>query len=386
MKANSKFDYIIVGGGLSGLHLSYCFLNDKYFKDYSILIIDKGKSKKQDNYFSYWESGAGNWDTILKNKWVKGYFFSSKGKVEMDFSDYNYKTLSSLKFKGHVKKKIKKNKKFKIINDTILKIREENNDVVVVGNKRNYYAKHIFDSRLSSSTIKKLKNHTSLKQHFVGWVVKTNKKKFNKKSFVFMDYRIRDKNSTAFTYVLPFKKDEALIEHTYFSKDECNKELYENYIKNYLKKYYNVSNFKILKSEVGVIPMTIYPFHKDSTKNITKIGTAGGWVKPSTGYSFKNCEKYSLKILENIKNGKDFRIVPKKRYFFLDNILLGVLSKYNYRGESIFYKMIKRNSTKKILRFLNEESSILDIIKIIISMRSIYFIKVFIKSFYKKAL
>jgi lycopene beta-cyclase len=201
-----------------------------------------------------------------------------------------------------------------------------------------------------------------------------------------MDYRIRDKNSTAFTYVLPFKKDEALIEHTYFSKDECNKELYEAYIKDYLKKYYNISDFKILKSEAGVIPMTIYPFHKDSTKNITKIGTAGGWVKPSTGYSFKNCEKYSFKILENIKNGKDFRIVPKRVYFFLDNILLGVLSKYNYRGETIFYRMIKRNSTKKILRFLNEESSLLDIIKIIISMRSIYFLKVFIKSFYKKAL
>ena len=244
MKANSKFDYIIVGGGLSGLHLSYCFLNDKYFKDYSILIIDKEKHKKQDNYFSFWESGPGNWDTILKNKWNKGHFFSSKGKVEMDFSDYNYKTLSSLKFKEHVKNKIKKNKKFKFINDTILKIREENNDLVVVGNKRNYYAKHIFDSRLSSSTIKKLKNHTSLKQHFVGWVVKTNKKKFNKKSFVFMDYRIRDKNSTAFTYVLPFKKDEALIEHTYFSKDECNKELYENYIKNYLK---NITMSQILK-------------------------------------------------------------------------------------------------------------------------------------------
>ena len=127
-------------------------------------------------------------------------------------------------------------------------------------------------------------------------------------------------------------------------------------------------------------------FQNKATKNITKIGTAGGWVKPSTGYSFKNCEKYSLKILENIKKGKDFRIIPKKRYFFLDNILLGVLSKYNYRGETIFYRLIKRNSTKKILRFLNEESSLLDIIKIIISMRSIYFLKVFIKSFYKKAL
>ena len=386
MKASSKFDYIIVGGGLSGLHLSYCFLNDKYFKDYSILIIDKGKSKMSDNYFSYWESGDGNWDSILKNKWNKGHFFSSKGKVKMDFSDYSYKTLSSSKFKEYVKKNIKKNKQFKFINDTVLNIREENNGVVVVGNKRNYYSKHIFDSRLNSTTIKNIKNHTSLKQHFVGWVVKTNKKTFNKKSFVFMDYRIRDKKSTAFTYVLPFKKDEALIEHTYFSNDECNKEVYESYIKNYLKKYYNTSDFKIIKSEAGVIPMTMYPFHKDSTKNITKIGTAGGWVKPSTGYSFKNCEKYSFKILENIKNGKDFRIIPKKRYFFLDNILLGVLSRYNFRGETIFYRMIKRNPTKKILRFLDEESSSLDILKIIISMRSIYFVKVFIKSLFKRVL
>ena len=66
MKASSKFDYIIVGGGLSGLHLSYCFLNDKYFNDYSFLIIDKEKSKKEDNFFSFWETGNGKWDKILK--------------------------------------------------------------------------------------------------------------------------------------------------------------------------------------------------------------------------------------------------------------------------------------------------------------------------------
>ena len=65
MKANSKFDYIIVGGGLSGLHLSYCFYNDKYFNNYSILIIDKEKPKNSDNYFSYWEAGTGNWDNIF---------------------------------------------------------------------------------------------------------------------------------------------------------------------------------------------------------------------------------------------------------------------------------------------------------------------------------
>ena len=386
MKANSKFDYIIVGGGLSGLHLLYFFLKDNYFKDHSILMIDQKKSEKSENSFSYWESVKGNWDSILKNKWEKGYFFSKEGKIEMDFSNYRYKTLSSLRFKKLIKKKIKKKNKYRYINDTVLKIREEKNKVVVIGNKKNYFASHVFDSRLSKNFKNRINNYIYLKQHFLGWLVKTDKKKFDKKSFVFMDYRIRDKNSTAFTYVLPFKKDEALIEHTYFSKNECDKSIYEKYIKDYIEKYYKDTSYKIIKSEYGVIPMTTYPFYKDSSRNITKIGTAGGWVKPSTGYSFKNCEKNSLKILENIKKGKDLRIFPKRRYYFLDKILLGVLSKYNYRGEAIFHKMIKRNSTKKILRFLDEESTLFDILKIIISMRSIYFVKVLVKSLIRKVL
>ena len=386
MKAISKFDYIIVGGGLSGLHLSYCFLNDKYFNDYSFLIIDKEKSEKEDNFFSFWEAGNGKWDKILKQRWNKADFYSSAGKVVMDFSEYNYKTLSSSKFKEYITRKIKKKKNFKFINDTVLNIREDNNKVVVVGNKKNYQAKHTFDSRMPVDLHKEIKKHTYLKQHFLGWVIKTDEKKFNKKSFVFMDYRIRDRNHTAFTYVLPFKKNEALIEHTYFSKDECDREVYEEYIMKYLSKYYNTKNYKIIKSEYGIIPMTSYPFYKESTKNITKIGTAGGWIKPSTGYSFKSCEKYSLKILKNIKEGKKIVIIPEKKYYFLDKILLGVLSQYNHLGETVFYKMIKRNPTKRLLEFLNEESKLSDIVKIIISMRSIYFIGVFLKSLYKKVL
>ena len=93
-----------------------------------------------------------------------------------------------------------------------------------------------------------------------------------------------------------------------------------------------------------------------------------------------------MKILKNIKEGKKIGIIPEKKYYFLDKILLGVLSQYNYRGETVFYKMIKRNPTKRLLEFLNEESKLSDIVKIIISMRSIYFVRVFIKSLYKKVL
>ena len=386
MKANFQYDYIIIGAGLSGLHLTHKFLNDKYFKNHKILIIDKPKSKIENKSFSYWERGNGDWDKLLKKKWSKGKFYSEISEIDMDFSDYNYKTLYSIDFLNFVKNKIRKNKNLKLIDDSILKIREEKKQVIVVGNKRNYSCKHVFDSRVNKKIKENIYKYTSLKQHFVGWVIKTNNKVFNENSFVFMDYRIRDKNNTAFTYVLPFDHNEALIEHTYFSKNELNKDVYENFVKSYIKKIYDISEYKILKTESGIIPMTSYPFHKDSSKKITKIGTAGGWVKSTTGYSFKNCEKYSSEILQNIKSNKNPSLKPNKVYRFLDKIFLGVLSQYNHKGEGIFYKMIKKNNTNRLLRFLDEEASLTDIIDIIISVRSINFVKVFIKSFYKKTL
>ena len=220
MKQN-HYDYIIVGGGVSGLHLSYSFINDEYFKNHKILVVDNSKSKKQNNSFSFWEKGIGKWDSILENKWSEGKFHSKFGSIEMNFSDYNYKTLNSFSFSNFVRKYLKQNKQINLVKDTVLKIRQENKKLVVVGNKKNYYTNHVFDSRPNKRFKKEYNNYTSLKQHFLGWVVRTKEAKFNKDSFVFMDYRIRDKNHTAFTYILPFKENEALIEHTYFSKNEC---------------------------------------------------------------------------------------------------------------------------------------------------------------------
>ena len=49
--------------------------------------------------------------------------------------------------------------------------------------------------------------------------------------------------------------------------------------------------------------------------------------------------------------------------------------------------MIKKNKTVNVLRFLDEESNLLDEINIIISVKKYKeFIKVFIQSLYKKAL
>ena len=48
MKIDKKYDYIICGGGASGLLLSYSILSDEYFKNKKVLLVEKDKKKIND--------------------------------------------------------------------------------------------------------------------------------------------------------------------------------------------------------------------------------------------------------------------------------------------------------------------------------------------------
>lgn len=71
----------------------------------------------------------------------------------------------------------------------------------------------------------------TLQQHFKGWVIKTEEPVFNPEEFVMMDYRLREPETTSFTYILPYSKTEALVEFTYFSKEVVNDATYDKYLK-----------------------------------------------------------------------------------------------------------------------------------------------------------
>ena len=92
--------------------------------------------------------------------------------------------------------------------------------------------------------------------------------------------------------------------------------------------------------------MSDFPFHEASTKHILKIGTAGSWVKPSSGYSFKNAQTYSAKIAELLAKGKPVPTLfstPKFRLY--DSVFLDVLMNKNHLGPMLFEQMYAKNKT-----------------------------------------
>ncbi|SFG11920.1 MULTISPECIES: lycopene cyclase family protein [Salegentibacter] len=368
--------YVIIGGGLAGLQLARQLSRDVFFKGKKIAIIDSDFSIPVKTW-CYWEKGSGKWDHLLTKSWNNGKFISSEENIELQLSPYSYKMIKAADYHQKLQEEIEESGDIEFITDEIQKI-----DPVTMkakGRKTSYGATHFFDSRVDPSYLES-KKHTTIFQHFKGWEVETEKPTFSPDSFTMMDYRIKYPGATAFTYILPFTERKALVEYTFFSPFLTEDKVYDEMLQKYFEKVLKTKDFTIKSTETGIIPMTDFPFNKANTKQITKIGTGGGWVKPSTGYSFKNTEKRINRIIKNIKSGKipgENLINEKFRKY--DAIFLDVLAQNNQKGEEIFTKFYTKNSPQDIFKYLDEETSVSEDLKIMFSLYSFDFVKSFFR-------
>ena len=120
---------------------------------------------------------------------------------------------------------------------------------------------------------------------------------------------------------------------------------------------------------------------KKTKHHLINIGTAGGWTKPSSGYTFRFIDKNSDKLIEFVKTAKSFKKFKlRDRFWFYDLVFLDVLYNKNSLGSFLFETMFKKNNFNSIFRFLDNESSYWEDFKIINSFPKLIFIKAFLKN------
>ncbi len=376
------YNYAIIGAGCAGIHLALAMMDDPAFKDMQILIIEKEHKEINDRTWCFWEIGAGKWDHLVYHSWSKGKFNAPGKTKQLEMHPYRYKMLRSIDFYRNGKTRIKAAPNFHWINDSVENILESEYGSQLIGNSGQYQADHIFDSRIHPDFYTKKDSYTRLLQHFKGWVVETEEDFFDPEEFVIMDFRKKWNNSTSFNYVLPTSKKRALVEFTLFTPDLIPEDHYDQILKQYLEDIVGLKKFSIAEVEQGIIPMSTFPFHQQHQKHLTKIGTAGSWVRPSSGYSFKNAEKYSQQIIRNLKKQKHPSTgIAKNRFRKYDILLLDILKNKNELGEELFTSMFGKNSAKQIFKFLDEETSIIEDLKIISTFRSKPFLQALMNQF-----
>ena len=374
-----QLDFIILGGGASGLQLAYRLSRHTAFANASILIIESNNHKGNDRTWCYWETGDGEWDDLLQNQWNKVQFKSKNIDKIIDLGNASYKMLRSKPYYDNLHQSLAKNKSIQIEYAQCTGFVDEGFYVTVNTDKQTYRCSTLFNSIFDWSVLRKQNRYPVLQQHFLGWYIKTPRPQFDTETAVFMDFTVPQVQETRFMYVLPYTQTEALIEYTLFSKELLDKSEYEDAIREYLH-HKKIKEYQLIEVEQGSIPMCSYPFWENNSNNVHFIGSAGGWTKASTGFTFKNITRKTTALVNHIAAKKPLSLFAKKnRFWWYDLLFLDILAKYNHRGASLFSGMFRNNSPKQIFRFLDEQSHFLQELMIMRSFPTLLFVKQFFK-------
>lgn len=362
------YNYIFTGSGLSALMTVYEMVLSRKFEDKTILLIDENSKKSNDRTWCFWDENNMYHDIVSK-KWSTALFADKNMTRELILEPYQYKMVKGLDFYTLVFHELYKHSNIHFVNQKVIDFQELGNHCVVKtdseGSEESFTCNQIFNSIFIPEPIKNQTKYPFLHQHFIGWFIKSKEAVFNPDCAMFMDFSVEQKGNTRFMYVLPTSENEALIEYTLFSKDLLPKEEYETEIKNYIEKL-GITNYELREKEQGNIPMTSYEFWKHNTKNIINIGSAGGWTKASTGYTFKNTTKKSKSLVQFLQTETDFRKFHKKgKFWFYDLLFLDVLNRRNDLGSKVFSALFKKGKPSLIFRFLDEETSLWEDLQVI---------------------
>lgn len=370
-----RYDYIFAGAGCAGLSLVY-YLLESELKDSKILLIDPQGKNIPDKTWCYWSEKP--WDIHplqSVHSWKNLSFVSGGSKITKTLGDLRYFHLNSHDFYNSIFKKLECFPNVSFLQDEVEEIIENSSTAQVrTKNKLTFEGSMIFDSRLNSQS---LKASSALKQVFSGWRIKTESKVFDPNSLVMMEFPSQTSNLFEFFYILPFSETEALVEYTTYSQQVISESQLDQVLEKYLRNMLGETGFEVSFRESGIIPMSTKFSQNRSSKRVIKLGTAAGWTKASTGYTFHTIQKNCQRIVQNLKSGslKNGLFERNARFDFYDNILLNIAQKWPEKLQGLFLNLFNTSSAALVLRFLSEETSFREELKLLGKLKFPIFIK-----------
>ena len=397
-----RYDLVFLGGGCATLSLLTRLIESGACIDKRFLIIDPSDKKSNDRTWCFWEKGSGYFEKLVHHEWGELDFKQSGFSDSLDMGGYQYKMVRGIDFYEYCLNVLHTSGQVDFLQDEITDWRVEKTDshgeitaardqkLIFSGGKTGrgeVKASVIFNS-IPPDLGKKQPGVVNLLQHFKGVVVECDQFNFDPNRATLMDFRVSQAAGTTFIYVLPLSKNRALVEYTLFTADLLSADQYNQGIAEYIGEFLGVTNYKIIEEEFGIIPMTTQRFHWYAN-GAFNIGTAGGQTKGSSGYTFQFIQKRSAQLAALLQSSSDWSKLTStllkvsgdaERFHFYDRVLLYVLASNFCPGDEVFATLFEKNPAHRVFQFLDNETNLLQELKIISSLPTWPFLKAAIKS------
>ncbi len=376
-----QYDYLIAGGGAAGLSLAYQLLQSS-LRDRSIVIIDKDPKRSNDRTWCFWTDREFVFDPVVRHRWNIMEFLSAQHRERYHLAPYQYCMIPGLEFYQYMHDVIERTPNVTFLEGFVEETRDTSEGAEVIVDGKTLSGSYLFDSLIIPEQFHvDTTRYHFIKQHFKGWVIETDVDCFDPEAIRFFDFRVPQHGVMRFIYILPFSKRRALVEYTLFSADILTAEEYERELRAYIEEVLGIHSYRVQEEEHGIIPMTDQPFARRGGRHILYTGTKGGRVKASSGFAFHRIQNDTAAIVTSLeRHGHPFAL-PRapRRYRLLDSMLLQILYRRGELSEEVFSHLFRKNPIDRVLRFLNEQTTVVEDLKLMSTVPWIPFIRAFFR-------
>lgn len=376
------FDVAIVGAGVAGLTLAW-MLADGTHPGLSVLLVDGARDEDELRTLSFWSAGPMPLDPLVRHRWSALRLTVDGATSDVRAREHTYRTLFFADLQRAAKARLATDPRHRVVEGRVQAIAQDADGATLtvsrpaeggpaVGERR-FRARWVLDSRfhLRDLAVDEGRYHL-LHQHFHGWIVRTPSDAFDPDVATLLDFRVPAAQATpgtAFFYVLPFGAREALVELVTLAPVDA-----EPLVRGYLSDVHGADDVRLVDRESGVSPLTEQPFAWRDGARVRRVGVASGRLKPSTGYALTRIVTECTDVVRCLdEHGHPFAPPAGSRahrgfHRFLDGVLLEVWQEHPAAIPPVFGAMFTRNPVDRVLRFLDEEASAGEILRLVLSL------------------
>ncbi len=363
-------DVIIAGAGLSGLSLTVALLDAGLPDDARILLLDPRETLSgADRTWCFFDLVPHAFESAVTHRWSRWRVRNGEHEVLRSAPGIAYCRIPGERFYDRALERIAAaGPRVEILRGVTVEHLESRGAHVDV-----HTGTGVLRARLAMDSRPPSPAHPGedgkdvhLLQHFRGRVVRSTDPVFEVDTVTLMDFDVTQDHGIHFVYVLPFDAHTALVESTFFTGHLLPDAVYETVIESWLARRHPGVAFETISDESGVIPMTTRPFDPWPSPRVVRIGTAGGHVKPSSGYAFLAVQRFvrefAPRVVSALRAGGSAEppAVRSPRTVALDAIFLSYLRSCPDRAPDTFYRLFERVPPAVLARFLSDTGTLAD--------------------------
>ncbi len=355
------FDLAFIGLGAASLSLATRLAHGGFTG--SAVFIDPNPASIDEKTWCGWGPSEHPFRNQLARRWHCWAVGNANSRVRQQDPDIAYEMLRGKDVRSSAMKAITARRDWEILTPHSLAHGQRSEDAwrLTLDDGATIQAKMVFDARPPTIVLER----PWLWQSFFG--IEIEGEDFGDDDCVnLMEFTQDEAPLVNFFYELPISRNHRLIEYTSFTPEKADLERLKAKVEARIAEC-GWEGTRIVRSEQGHLPMT--PIPPSTQANWVTIGTAGGSMRPATGYAFHAIQTWADQAAQAILSGKPPAPPRRSKLLdWLDGVFLESLWREPELAAERYERLFTQTPSASITRFLMSRPAAIDIIRVLTAL------------------